>query len=269
MAWAADRIAVVISTTNAKDLPLAENLAEVVIAQLAEDRTGELVGTRELSRLLARTHDGKEVAACVSEAACLAQLREELVIALVVEGKLRRDGALITLDLQLLDADTGKQRRHVSRTSDEAVTELVQATRASVDELFAPIPQVEVTKLPEAPAPAPVVSLPPNYGFVAPPPRSAPIFAPLPEPPPETGNFRTVAAYGTGALAVLSLSAAAVFGALAEREPTGANRKEVQARLERERTFATTANVLWVSSGVLAAISILAFSPLARTQPSK
>jgi hypothetical protein len=60
-----------------------------------------------------------------------------------------------------------------------------------------------------------------------------------------------------------------VFGVLARQQPSGATRLEAQDKLEQQRAFATTANVLWISSGVFTAISVLAFSPIGRNQAHK
>jgi hypothetical protein len=251
-AGAADRVAVVVLAENPTDAALAENLGEVAIARLAENGSGELVGVRELDRLLQRDHDRKDLATCMSEPACFVHLREELGIALVVAGKLRREGVFITLDLALLDAATGTQRHRVLRTSKEEVTELVRATRASVAELlaFSTAPGVP------PPARAPILTLPVPRLAAA---RSVSIPArPSPQQPPPM-SLRAAVGYGSGALSVLVLSAAAVVGTWAEQEPSGATRRETQMDLERGRSLASTANVLWISGGVLAVVSVIAF----------
>jgi TolB-like protein len=264
-ASATERIAVVLSAENARDAALAENLAEVAIAKLAESAS-ELVGARELSRLLERTRDGETIAACLSESACLVHLRSELSVASIVEGKLRREGTRITLELQLLEADTGKQRRRVSRTSDDAVAELVEATREGVDELFRRAPGAKVADAPPMAAPLPTLR---SYKQAVTGPTPVLVLPPQPPPPTPPDSLRTTVAYGSATVAALSLSAAVVFGVLARQQPSGATRLEAQDKLEQQRAFATTANVLWISSGVFTAISVLAFSPIGRNQAHK
>ena len=255
-AQATERIAVAMVSEDVRDVALAENLAEVAVAKLAETRSGEFVGTRELRRLIERTYRDKPLASCVYEAPCLTHLREDLAVALVIVGKLHREGTRIVLTLELLDAASGIEKHQVSRSSDDGVADLVKATQAAVSELFAPSAAAEIR---EAQPPAPAIARPraaPRRAV-----DSARILAPTPVAPPESTRWRTVVGYGSGAFAILTLSAAAVVGTLAQQEPSGATRREAQADLERGKTLATTANVLWISSGVLAITSAIALIP--------
>jgi hypothetical protein len=73
------------------------------------------------------------------------------------------------------------------------------------------------------------------------------------------GSVLPYVAYGTAALAVVAFSAAAVTGTIGAARPTGASRAEVQADVERREGYASVANGLLVTGGVLAGVSIVTF----------
>lgn len=260
------RIAVVLVSEDGADAELAENLAEVAIAAIAERRAGELLGARELGGLLRQTRAGTTVAACVADTTCLAHLREELAIASLVSGKLGRSDARRSLEFELLDAETGEQRRRVVRHSGDGVVELVEATQSGVAELFAPITEAVADRDRPSLSPTAILAVPAPVPGAA----TASTRQVLATPPPEpVMAWRTTAGYAFGALALLSLSTAAVFGALASQEPDGVTRRDAQADLKQGQTFATTANVLWISGGVLAAVSLVALIPPGRSATSQ
>ena len=64
------------------------------------------------------------------------------------------------------------------------------------------------------------------------------------------------AGIGAAGAAVLSLSAAGVFGTLAREEPTGVTRAEIQRDLDTRDAYASTANTLLVVGGALGAAAI-------------
>jgi hypothetical protein len=65
--------------------------------------------------------------------------------------------------------------------------------------------------------------------------------------------------YGAGGAAVVALSAAAITGSMATATPTGANRAEMAAQLDRLEDYATAANALFIAGGVLALAAIATF----------
>ena len=249
-ALAGERVAVVIIAPRADDATLADNLTEVAISRLAEDRPGELLGGRELRRLFERSGNGRDIGACIAEAACLERIGAELAVELVVAGTLLREGEGIVLSLTLVETESGRQRKTVTRTSDGAVGALVRMVRESVQELFASpaLPKLGLTAATAATSePAPSLA-----------------GAPSAEQGPRRPRWVPLAAYGGAMLGVLSLSAAAVFGTLAEAEPSGESRRDAQMDLERQKVYATTANTLWITGGVLTVASIFTFGWLWR-----
>src|SRR5262249_35408685 len=71
-------------------------------------------------------------------------------------------------------------------------------------------------------------------------------------------------AYGAATAAVVSASAAVVFGSAARADATGPTREDAMADLERNRRYATIANILFATAGVCAAGSLATFIGLRR-----
>jgi hypothetical protein len=61
---------------------------------------------------------------------------------------------------------------------------------------------------------------------------------------------------GTAAASVLSLSAAAILSVMANEDPSGANRAEMQRDLARRDDYATAANASWIVGGTLGVTAI-------------
>lgn len=66
-------------------------------------------------------------------------------------------------------------------------------------------------------------------------------------------------AFGTEALAAVAFSTAAVTGTIGTAEPQGRSRDQIQKDLERRERYASTANVLLVTGGVLAGVYVVSF----------
>jgi hypothetical protein len=236
-ATARERLAVLIVSNQ--EPKLADDLTEVVIAELAEHRGRELVGMRELRNRLAGVLPVEGLGACVDDAACLARLGAAASAAEAVIAKVSAHDDGYLLDLALTDTGTGKVEARVSTAVPPGFAELVVAVRAGLSELFAP-------RVEDASPPVPAVATPPLIAR-------------------ETGSTRVprwvpYAGAAATALAAVSFSAAAITGTIAMQEATGSTRANAQGDLGRRETYATTANGLLVAGSVLAIAACAAFA---------
>jgi hypothetical protein len=255
-ASARERLAVLVIADQAPEL--ADDLTEVVIADLAEHRDRELVGMRELRTRLADVLPAGGLAACVDDAACLARLGAAAGAAEAVIAKVsaRSDG--YQLALVLADLGTGKGEAQAEAAVPPGFTHLVTAVRAGLIELFAPRP--------EDARPPPAVAAP----VTAAPVTAAPVAALAPVATPtlvarDTGARRVprwvpYAGVVATALAAVSFSAAAVTGIIAIQEPSGSTRAMAMADLGRREGYATAANGLLAAGCVLTIAAGAAFT---------
>ena len=243
-ASARERLAVLVVAEQ--EPALADDLTEVVIADLAEHGDRELVGMRELRSRLGDVLPAAGLGACVEDSGCLVRLggaASEAVIAKVTA----RDGGY-HLELALTDTTTAKVEAQVSTDVPDGFGELVAALRAAVGELY-PV-RVEAPRLPAVPAaPAPAIAAGPTLSLVA---QEA--------TPPRTRRWVPYAGAVATGLAAISFSAAAVTGTIAMQEPSGSTRAMAQADLDRRQGYATFANGMLAAGTVLAVAAGAAFT---------
>jgi hypothetical protein len=253
-ASARERLAVLIVADHAPEL--ADDLTEIVIADLAERRDRELVGMRELRSRLVDVLPPERLGACVDDPACLARLGAAAgaAEAVIVKVSPRSDGYL--LDLALTNTRTGKSEARVSTAVAPGFGALVGALRAGLGELYAPRladarPPPAVASDAGALAAAPIATVP----AIATPSAIARGTGPrrVPRLIPYAGAAAT-------ALAAVSFSAAAVIGTIATQDPSGATRAMAQSDLDRRESYATTANTLLAAGGILAIAAGAAFA---------
>jgi len=233
---------------------LADDLTEVVIADLAEHRDRELVGMRELRSRLASVLPAEGLSACVEDIACLAQLGAAAGAAEAVIAKVSIRGGEYHLELALTDVRTGRSRARAVAVVPPEFGELVTAVRAGVRELFAPRP--EQARPPQAAA-APVVPIA-RAGAVSAVATSSSI--PSENAPRRVPRWVPYAGVAATALATVSFSAAAVTGTVAVQEPTWPTRALAMADLGRRESYATTTNVLLAVGSVLTVAAGAAFT---------
>lgn len=233
----------------ADDAPLSDNLTEVAISRLAEKRGYELLGLRELEARLNELSKVKSegLRVCLAAPACISEVGATTGVERLVIGDVRHEGAYFRLDLALVDGKTGALEARLSRDAPD-LDQLISAVQSgvlelvpdNVDAVAAPVARVE-SPLPAGPA-------------------ASPRAADTPErEKKQARSFMPYIAYGTAALAVVAFSAAAVTGTIGTARPTGEGRAEVQADLERREDYASLANGLFVTGGVLAGASAVAF----------
>jgi hypothetical protein len=247
-AAASKRLAVFIVADEAQ---LSHNLTEVAISSLAEKKGYELLGLRELegrlNELAAVKSDG--LRACLALPACLSEVGAMAGVESAVVGDVRRAPDHFRLELALVDGKTGTPEARLSREAPLDLDALIATVQKSVFEL---VPDAEV-------------------GPVASPPRTESLAPARPREPlrvddasqrqtkPRGGSFAPYVAYGSAALAVVAFSTAAVTGAIGTARPVGRSRAEVQGDLERREGYASLANGLFVTGGVLAGVSAVTF----------
>jgi hypothetical protein len=138
-AYARERLAVLISVEGEQEL--ADNLSEVVIAELSTS-SRELVGQRELSdRLLwldAYARGG--VRACVEEPGCLAGVGAAANAKLVVVGAISKHERRFSIELSVVDTQTGARREVGLETATNDTAELIAAVQDGAERLFATVP---------------------------------------------------------------------------------------------------------------------------------
>jgi hypothetical protein len=243
-AAARERLAVLVVAEQ--EPALADDLTEVVIADLAEHRGRELVGMRELRSRLADVLPAQGLGACVGDPGCLGRLGDaagatEAVIATVTT----RDGGY-RLELALVDTRTGKSEARVSTDVRPGFGELVAALRDGLGKLY-PL-RVETLR------PLPAVAAGPAAGT---PTLIAKEMGPSPRPPRWVPYAGAVAA-GLGAV---SFSAAVITGTIAEEEPPmGTTRVVAQADLAHREAYASFANRMLVVGTVLVVAAGAAFT---------
>jgi hypothetical protein len=252
-AFATTRLAVLIV---ADEPQLSDNLSEVAIASLAERPGYELLGLSELKDRLAElpTVRTDGLRACLLQAACLGELGRMVAAPQALVGHVRREGARFRLELALVELETGNATARLTRESSIELTELIAAVQAGVRELV-----TEVEPPPVAPPP-PFV---PEQPKAPPPSHAASTRAARDDVPserkPSGESVLPYVAYGSAALAVVAFSAAVVTGTIGTARPEGRSRADVQADLERRKDYAALANGLYVTGGVLAGVSAVAF----------
>lgn len=242
-ATAKERAGVFIVAEDERDSALADNLSEVALARVAEALHADLVGIRELRRLLA--DGGRDLPAlpsqCLSEPGCVGVLRTLWNLSIVVRGEVTRQGRMIHLSLFREGPADGRPRQ-CSRLVDGDVVALIRAVQDGVAYLLEP-------------AGGPPVNL-----TMQPPPAVTPLLD-HPEARAAGGkhSWKPTVAYVSAGTSILLLSTAAIFGSLGQMDAQGSTRLEAQHDLERRSEYAHTANVLLIAAGVVSAIGVAAF----------
>lgn len=259
-AAARERLAVYVAAEG--DLALAENLAEVTIAKLAETGAFELVGPRELvtgSRHVAALRN-EGLGGCVELPACLAEVGASARTPRAVVGKLHRDGSGYDVQFTLLRTDTFEAERRSVSVAPADLGALIASVQTNVAALVKP--EEPPAEPPAAPS-APLVAVQPA---VAPAP-AAPPAAPARHAPADAAEPRHAGApwlkyvgFVAAGLSVVAFSAAAVSANAANAPAQGSTRAARQADIEHRQNQETAAVALAVSGGVLAGVAVVSFT---------
>jgi hypothetical protein len=237
-----ERTAVVI--VAAGDVQLSDDLTELAIARIADRRDRDLIGIPELRPRLRELAGTDDLAGCVADPSCLAKLGGAAGAARALGGAVREADAGFLLKLVLIDTRTARQEAEVSVSVPRDQGQLIAALRTGIDDLLrAPSPVTKPVSVATVPPPA---GKPGNPSLLAQPPASGE------ESHPIARNI----GYAAGAVAVVAIVAAAVTGAIATGKPTGDNRRDAQADLERREDYATASTTLWITSGLASAVAV-------------
>jgi hypothetical protein len=262
VAAAGDRLAVLVVVAG--DPELSDNLTEVAIAKLALRRDRHLVGLREVRESLRDVLDKQGIGACVEQPACLSRLGAAARAESALIGDVRREAGSFAVRLALVDTQTAVRVAESTASVPADMKQLIAAIRTGVAALLEP--RAPTTLAPDAagqsdvraarPAPRPVPTLDLRGDMSPPPPLSV-----LAREQTQRHQPRWLlgVGYGAGGAAVVALSAAAITGSMATATPTGANRAEMAAHLDRLEDYATAANALFIAGGVLALAAIATF----------
>jgi hypothetical protein len=252
-AWAVqsgERLAVIIVVDE--DSSLSDDLTEVAIAKLAERRDGRLVGILELRGALADLLSADAIDGCIERRDCLTRIQAVAGADALLIGVVRRREGQFVVDLSLVGVRGAGYGARFSETVPANLGRLIAVIQAGVIALFEP----KVAPAPADPSyqpPAPSLR-PPSLRLAFDPAASPALLA---EPPRKGGSARDVSrlaiyGYGAGGVAVVSLSAAVVMGALATGTPRGETRAQQQADLNQEVRDARVANGLLILAGAAA-----------------
>jgi hypothetical protein len=131
------KLAALILKTGDVDQDLADNLTEVLIARLAESRSGvALVGKEQLRARMGQ--DERRALACIEDVACLGHIGVELGVTRIVVGTLGRRGGDYLYNLNLVDITTGKVENRIFQLVAGKVDALIAAVQNTAATLFTP-----------------------------------------------------------------------------------------------------------------------------------
>ena len=135
-ALARERLAVLVSVAG--DPELADNLSEVVISKLSSSSSYELVGQRELNeRLLGLEAFARGgLPAWVEEPQCLSGAGAAANAKLAVIGLFEKRERRFSMELLLVETQSGFRRAVVSQTSAENTEQLIASVEQGVGLLF-------------------------------------------------------------------------------------------------------------------------------------
>jgi hypothetical protein len=275
-AHAAERIAVFVVGNTPEDRALAEAMSEVVIGQVARTSDAEIAGTEELRAKMAMASEA-DAAACLADLRCLTRAAVSLAVRRTVSGTVGRTGDRHVFSLECLDLEGSAPPRRVFRAVDGGLAALARAAQSAVDELFtrppsttgglkilAPSPsRVFIDEIPVGTAPLALADL--RGGRHAVRIESEARFTWRGTVEVSPGAMRDLAvgdaqmpmhkrwpapAFWTGVgVTTVALGSSLLFGAMANGEPGGQTRGEIQ------RNLITIGTVSLVSAAVAATVT--------------
>jgi hypothetical protein len=130
------KIAVLVLQVGEAEAELADNLTEVLIAEVARKGTFAIVGKEEFRSGLGVA--AAEAAACLEQPACLGRAGTSLGVTKVAAGTIGKRGAEYAFSLNLIDIATAKVESRVFKIVAGGVTGLISTLQAAAVQLFAP-----------------------------------------------------------------------------------------------------------------------------------
>lgn len=278
-----EKVSVLILGSSERDADLAENITEVIIAWMVEQRGAEVTGREEF-----RDHLGvdseKGAQLCIDDIACLGRAAVALGIRRIVAGNVGTRGKQFLFNLNLTNVETGKVENHLFHLIEGGVPELISAIRQSTEELFKPRVEpgrIQIKSLPQGAR----VSIDHAYLGVTPL-ISGTLLAGehdvrveadgrfpwvsrvevfsgqdlginlTEQNLPQRRRWPTYAAATTGAAAGVALAAGSFLGVLSQLAPSGQKMREMESDFEQKRKFGVAANVSFIAGAALATATI-------------
>jgi hypothetical protein len=289
-AAAAEKMAVLVlaapGADTEKDAELADNVTEVVIGFVARRTGAEVAGKEELRGRLGVTGE-RQAAACIDDLSCLARAGVSLGVRRVVAGHVGARGKQFLFNLTLNDLESSQVSRRVFRLVEGGVEDLIRAVEDASEELFRPRIEPGRIQIHSRPLGArvsidhaylgvtPLMSgtlLPGRHHVRVEADGRFPWLSEVEVLPgqdlgitlgptnlPQRRRWPATVAYGSAALAGLSLAAGGFLGVLSQLSPTGTTRAEIQSDLDQKHRLATGANAAFITGGVLALVSLYHF----------
>ena len=122
------------------DVELANNLTELLIASVAEQIDAAIIGKEEFQAILQRQDE--ESLDCLETQACLGRVAVQLGLSEVISGTIGHRDNHFALHLGRTDVTTGEMITRVFLEVPGGLSELLEALRAAVPQLFEVPPEV-------------------------------------------------------------------------------------------------------------------------------
>ena len=275
------RIAVIGLATGDVPAQLADDLTELLVAEVARRGGIEIAPKEEFRARLGVTEDRRAVA-CLAEMPCLGRVGTELGVTRVLSATLGKRGDDFLLSVTLIDLLTARTEGRVFKQITGGLPALVREAKEAARRVFEPVPLPGALRVSSS---VPQVRVYLDDAFLGTTPLAKPdvpagphrlraeregrrqlsrrIDVPAgetlelsldPKSLPERPRWPAYAAWGTLSLAGVSALGGVFFGVLSQDPPRG-TMKEFRADLDRKESDASRANALFVTAGVLGAVS--------------
>jgi energy-converting hydrogenase Eha subunit A len=280
-------MAVLILAAAERDVDLADNVTEMVIAAVARQRGGvEVAGKEEFRARLGAMSD-QRAQSCLEEIACVGRTAVSLGVRRIVTGTVGTRGRQYLFSLNLHDVEAGRVENRVFRLIEGSLDDLIKAVETGCLELFRP--KIEPGRIQVASVPVGArVSIDNAYlgvtplisGTLLPGAHKVRVEAEQRFPwistvevrsgqdlginlteanLPRRRRWPTYAAYGTGTLALGAVAAGGFLGVLSQVNPSGDTRAAKMRDLEQKQQLARGSTAAFITGGALAVVSTALF----------
>ncbi|HEY3359047.1 MAG TPA: PEGA domain-containing protein [Polyangia bacterium] len=281
------KIAVLVLQVGEADAELADNLTEVLIAELAKKGGFDIAGKEEFrSKLGVAGEQG--ASSCLEQPTCLGRVGTALGVSRVAAGTIGKRGADYAFNLNLIDIATARVENRIFKVVSGGVAGLITTLQDAARQLLAPKVEPGALKISTPAARRARVYV--DDAFVGTTPvRAAGLEAGTHRLRVERDGHHPLAreievpggatldmelslaqlparrvwpawtAWSTFGAAVVTGATGIFFGVLSQEHPSGNTRVAVLDDVNRKRNQALTANVLFGSAGALALTSATVF----------